>query len=75
MFVGLELGSYFIDGMWRSGFVGCIKFLVKPYLKLTVFLHLQGFFFIETIILLVLAIDVIFGKWVNFGDVLSFEIF
>ena len=75
LFVGLEFGSDFINGMRRSSFVSDIELMVKTGFKLAVLLHLEGFFFIEAIILLVLLIDVFFGNGVDFGDILSFQVF
>ena len=72
LFVGLKLGSDFINCMRRGGFVSNIELMVETGFKLAVLLHLEGFFFIETIILLVLLVDIVFGNGIDFGDIRFF---
>jgi hypothetical protein len=58
--------------MRRGGFVSNIELMVETGFKLAILFHLEGFFFIETIILLVLLVDVVFRNGIDFGDILSF---
>jgi hypothetical protein len=62
LFIGLKLGSDFINSVRRGCFISYIKLMVKAGLKLAVLLHLKGFLFIEAIVLLVLLFNAFFGN-------------
>ena len=61
--------------MRRGSFLSDMNLLVEMDFKISIFLHLKGFLFIETVVLLVLLIDVIPGDQLYFGEVIGLKVF
>ena len=60
MLISLEFGGDFVDCVGRGSLKSDVNLLVEMGLKLSVLFHLDGFLFIEAIVLLVLSVDVLF---------------
>ncbi len=75
LLISLQFGGDFIDGMRRGSFLSDVNLLVEMDFKISILFHLKGFFFVETVVLLVLLIDVIPGDQVYFGEVIGLKVF
>jgi hypothetical protein len=61
--------------MRRGSFMSDVNLLVEMDFEISIFLHLKGFLFVETVVLLVLLIDVIPGDQLYFGEVIGLKVF